>query len=195
MSALGDKRTFRSAIATSALGHKQTFALQKAMSALPPTATAKADFPQRVMSALPPKADMCGAAAQVCFGPIADIRSLDDYIHALHKFVGDVQPQRLFGVPMSYFGFIYYLFMFGLAARLVYEPFSKTLRFRAILYAALGAVSSAYFIYLQLGFIRAICSYCLISAVTSLLFLFAALWHFRATRTPAGKIAIENVRL
>ena len=25
---------------------------------------------------------------------------------------------RVFGVPMSYFGFIYYLFMFGLAARL-----------------------------------------------------------------------------
>jgi hypothetical protein len=25
------------------------------------------------MSALPPKADMCGALAQVCFGPIADI--------------------------------------------------------------------------------------------------------------------------
>jgi hypothetical protein len=26
------------------------------------------------MSALPPKADMCGAIAHVCFGPIADIR-------------------------------------------------------------------------------------------------------------------------
>jgi len=29
--------------------------------------------PQKVMSALPPKADMCGALAHVCFGPIADI--------------------------------------------------------------------------------------------------------------------------
>src|SRR5262249_33461969 len=29
--------------------------------------------PQPVMSALPPKADMCGAIAHVCFGPIADI--------------------------------------------------------------------------------------------------------------------------
>ena len=28
-----------------------------------------------VMSALPPKADMCGAARDVCFGPKADIRS------------------------------------------------------------------------------------------------------------------------
>ena len=42
----------------SALGQKQTFAVQKAMSALPPIATAKADFLQKAMSALPPKADM-----------------------------------------------------------------------------------------------------------------------------------------
>jgi uncharacterized membrane protein len=94
---------------------------------------------------------------------------------------------RIFGVPMSYFGFIYYLFMFGLAARLAYEPFSNNLRFRAILYAALGAVSSIYFMYLQLGFIREICSYCLISAVTSFLLLFAALWHFQVTRHRALK--------
>jgi len=57
----------------SALGQKQTYAVQKAMSALPPIATAKADLSQTVMSALPPKADMCGALADVCFGPKADI--------------------------------------------------------------------------------------------------------------------------
>jgi len=37
----------------SALGQKRTFAVHKPMSALPPIATAKADFPQTVMSALP----------------------------------------------------------------------------------------------------------------------------------------------
>src|SRR5882724_7916914 len=45
---------------------------------------------------------------------------------------------RVFGVPMSYFGFIYYLYMFALAARLAFEPFSNSLRFRAILYAGVG---------------------------------------------------------
>ena len=90
---------------------------------------------------------------------------------------------RVLGMPMSYFGFIYYLFMFGLAARLAYEPASKSLRFRVVLYAALGAVSSAYFIYLQLGLIQAICSYCIISAIISFLLLFAALWHFQMTRS------------
>jgi hypothetical protein len=39
--------------------------VQKGMSALPPIATAKADFPQTVMSASPPKADMCGARGHV----------------------------------------------------------------------------------------------------------------------------------
>jgi hypothetical protein len=39
----------------SALSQKQTFA------------------PHKVMSALPPKADMCGAARDVRFGPKADI--------------------------------------------------------------------------------------------------------------------------
>src|SRR5262245_55258450 len=97
---------------------------------------------------------------------------------------------RVFGVPMSYFGFIYYLYMFALAARLAFEPFSSTLRFRAILYAAMGAVSSMYFIYLQLRFIHELCSYCLISAAVSVLLLVAALWHFQVTRHPARRAGV-----
>jgi hypothetical protein len=42
----------------SAMGHKPTCAMQKGM------------------SALPPKADMCGAARDVRFGPIADRQKL-----------------------------------------------------------------------------------------------------------------------
>jgi uncharacterized membrane protein len=94
---------------------------------------------------------------------------------------------RVFGVPMSYFGFIYYLYMFALAARLAFDPFSNSLRFRAVLYAGVGAASSMYFMYLQLGFIRAVCIYCLISAITTFLLLFAAIWHFQATRHPPLK--------
>src|SRR5215470_2042309 len=37
------------------------------------------------MSALPPKADMCGANRHVCFGPIADIAFLFDYLVGLRK--------------------------------------------------------------------------------------------------------------
>jgi hypothetical protein len=42
---------------------------------------------------------------------------------------------------------------------------------------------SAYFIYLQLGYIQAICSYCIISAIVSFLLLLAALWHFQVIRS------------
>jgi hypothetical protein len=56
----------------SALGQKQTFAPQKAMSALPPIATAKAYFRTR-SCLLYPRKRMCSALAYVCFGPIADI--------------------------------------------------------------------------------------------------------------------------
>ena len=75
--------------------------------------------------------------------------------------------------------------MFALAARLAFDPFSNSLRFRAVLYAGVGAASSLYFMYLQLGFIQAVCSYCLISAVTTFLLLLLAIWHFRATRHSA----------
>jgi uncharacterized membrane protein len=99
---------------------------------------------------------------------------------------------RVFGVPMSYFGFIYFLYMFALAVRLVFEPFAQSLRLRAILYAAMGAISSMYFIYLQLRFIRELCSYCLISAVVSVLLVFAALRHFLATRHPGSSKHVKQ---
>lgn len=101
---------------------------------------------------------------------------------------------RVFGVPMSYFGFIYYLSMFGLAARLAYEPEPNSLSFRVVLYAALGAVSSVYFIYLQVSFIRAICSYCIISAIVSFLLLLAALWHFQTTRPNSPRWLADRYR-
>ena len=53
-------------------------------------------------------------------------------------------------------------------------------------------VPTMYFIYLQLGFIREICSYCLISAVVSVLLVFAALWHFQATRLPGNSEHIKE---
>src|SRR5262249_59077200 len=39
---------------------------------------------------------------------------------------------RVFGVPMSYLGFIYFLYMFALAVRLVFQPFAWSFRFRSV---------------------------------------------------------------
>ena len=89
---------------------------------------------------------------------------------------------RIFNLPVGYYGVVYYLYMFGLAALLAFDPFSHGLRFAALAYAALGVCFSIYFMYLQIAFIHAFCIYCLASAVTTLLLFIAALSHFRETR-------------
>jgi uncharacterized membrane protein len=91
---------------------------------------------------------------------------------------------RIYNLPVGYFGVVYYLYMFALAALLAFDPYSRGLRFAALAYCALGACFSIYFMYLQIAFIHAFCIYCLVSAVTTLLLLIAALRHFRATSTP-----------
>jgi uncharacterized membrane protein len=92
---------------------------------------------------------------------------------------------RVFGVPLGYLGVIFYLYMFALAALLAFDPLSRGLRLGALLYAALGLSASIYFMYVIFAFIHALCIYCLISAVLTLLLFIAALAHFRATGRPA----------
>ena len=89
---------------------------------------------------------------------------------------------RIYDLPVGYFGVVYYVYMFGLAALLAFDPFSRGLRFAALVYSALGVCFSIYFMYLQIAFIHAFCIYCLVSAVTTLLLFIAAISHFRATR-------------
>ena len=92
---------------------------------------------------------------------------------------------RIYNLPVGYFGVVYYLYMLGLAALLAFDPFSRGLRLAALAYSALGVCFSIYFMYLQIAFIHAFCIYCLVSAVTTLVLLIAALSHFGATRAPA----------
>ena len=92
---------------------------------------------------------------------------------------------RIAGVPLGYFGVVYYLGMIGLATLLALTPVSRGLCLGALLYAAIGALFSMYFMYIQVNFIHAFCVYCLISGVLTLFLLVAALWHFRKTRVEA----------
>jgi uncharacterized membrane protein len=86
---------------------------------------------------------------------------------------------RILDLPVGYFGVVYYLYMFFLAALLAFDPFSRALRFAAVAYAALGVCFSIYFMYLQINLIHAFCIYCIISGVTTVLLLIAALSHLR----------------
>ena len=88
----------------------------------------------------------------------------------------------IFGLPVGYFGVVYYLCMFGLAVLLAIAPISRGLRLSVLLGAAIGVSFSIYFMYIQITFIHAFCIYCVISAALTLFLLIAAIWHFRATR-------------
>ena len=90
---------------------------------------------------------------------------------------------RIFGLPIGYYGVVYYLDMLGLAALLACDPSARSVRGGAVLYAALGLSFSFYFIVLQIGYIRAFCIYCAVSALTTLLLTVTAALHWRATRT------------
>jgi len=98
---------------------------------------------------------------------------------------------HIYNLPVGYYGVVYYLYMFGLAALLAFEPFARALRLAALGYAALGVGFSIYFMILQVAFIHAFCIYCLASALTTLLLLIAALAHFRAT--PPGVAPATSV--
>src|SRR5205809_2201135 len=54
---------------------------------------------------------------------------------------------RIFGVPLGYFGVLYYVCMYGLAAQLAFSPSSRGFRLGALLYAAAGVCFSIYFMY------------------------------------------------
>jgi len=87
---------------------------------------------------------------------------------------------------VSYFGLTFCLYMLGFATLLAVDPSSRALRFGALLYTAIGVSYSMYFAYLQLSAIHAVCIYCLVSGVTTLLLFIAAFWHFRATPSIAS---------
>jgi uncharacterized membrane protein len=86
---------------------------------------------------------------------------------------------RIYNLPVGYFGLVYYLYMFCLAALLTYDPFSRGLRVGALIYSAIGVGFSIYFSYLQVTFIHAFCVYCLGSAVTTILLLITAIAQFK----------------
>jgi uncharacterized membrane protein len=88
---------------------------------------------------------------------------------------------RIFGIPLGYLGLVFYLYMFGLAGFLAFDPFSHGLRWAALLYAAVGMTASIGFMFIEVTFIHALCIYCLISATLTLLLLIAAIAHFKKT--------------
>jgi uncharacterized membrane protein len=80
----------------------------------------------------------------------------------------------IFGIPVALLGALYYFFVLILA--LIYKDTRKQRVIELIfLMSTVGILMSAWFVYLQIFVIQAICQYCMVSAATSTsLFLFGA---------------------
>src|SRR3989344_8989939 len=90
---------------------------------------------------------------------------------------------KLFGIPWSYIGLVYYAYMLCLSVLLIIDPTSRGLKLGALAYTGIGVLYSAWAIfYIQLSVIGALCQYCAISAFITLLLFITAIWHWRSTR-------------
>lgn len=95
---------------------------------------------------------------------------------------------KVFGVPLSLFGVVFYAAMIALSFVMLVIPNA-----RAALWilgaAALGVLFSTYFVYLQFYVIDAICIYCMFSALISGVLLLLALLLWRIYNKAAEGVA------
>lgn len=85
-------------------------------------------------------------------------------------------------VPLAYLGLLYYAYLLCLAVLLAWEPRSKALRFAMLGYTGMGLLCSIAFELFQLLVIHAMCLYCGISAVITLVLFGLSVWHFINTK-------------
>lgn len=86
------------------------------------------------------------------------------------------------GMPFSYVGVFYYVYFLALAVLLAIDPASKALRFGTLAYATIGLILSIGFELFQYFVIHALCMYCAISTLTTLILFCLAVWHWRSSK-------------
>jgi uncharacterized membrane protein len=92
---------------------------------------------------------------------------------------------KFLGVPLSYIGLVFYIYMLAIAILVAYDPFGKGTRFALLAYSGIGLLFSIGFELTQIFVIHAICMYCAISAAATLLLFALAVWHWRSTKAQA----------
>jgi len=84
-------------------------------------------------------------------------------------------------IPLAYLGLIYYVGMLALAVWLALKPEAKLVRQLVMGYTTIGLLCSIYFELYQYFAIGALCVYCGISAVTTLILFLLAIWHWKTS--------------
>jgi uncharacterized membrane protein len=85
---------------------------------------------------------------------------------------------KLFGIPLGVYGIIFYglIMMLSLVARTVT---TRTVGKALLLVSGAGALASVAFLYIQFFLIKALCIYCLVSALVSFIIFGLAVYFFR----------------
>lgn len=83
----------------------------------------------------------------------------------------------IFGVPLALVGIVHYSVIFALILFSLFDR-NKVWIYLLFMQTSIGLIASIYFMYLQLGVIGAICLYCTISALNSLVLFFICRYFF-----------------
>ncbi len=98
----------------------------------------------------------------------------DTVLHSAYSTLGPV--------PLAFLGVLYYLAVLLLTVYLYTSVPNPKIADVIFGLTVLGVLASAYFFYLQVGVIHALCMYCLGSALTSILLCGSAFWLRRRLR-------------
>ncbi|MDP4009311.1 MAG: vitamin K epoxide reductase family protein [bacterium] len=86
------------------------------------------------------------------------------------------------GIPLAALGIVYYLAVF-LSAAFFLDTERRIFLLAASLLPFMGLVASGFFLYLQIAVIEALCPYCLVSAIITLLLACVAVYALWISRT------------
>lgn len=90
---------------------------------------------------------------------------------------------NILGIPVALLGALYYLSMLVLMLYYIDKEDVRALKAISIL-SLIGFLFSLWFVYAQIFVIKSLCTYCLLSAVTSTLLFICGTYFSRLTRAP-----------
>ncbi|MCR4322736.1 MAG: vitamin K epoxide reductase family protein [Candidatus Azambacteria bacterium] len=106
-------------------------------------------------------------------------------IHGCETVLTSAQSE-VAGIPIALFGALYYGMILLLSFTYILRK--KELFMRCVAYLTpAGFIASAYFVYLQLFVIKAICIYCMASATTSTILFILGIYVIIKTRRPSAE--------
>ena len=89
---------------------------------------------------------------------------------------------KIVGLPVALLGALYYLSMLVLMLYYIDKEDSRALKTISVL-SLFGFIFSLWFVYAQIFVIRSLCTYCLLSAVTSTILFICGIYFWRTVRT------------